>query len=285
VASFSRRSFGQAIAELVTSTMRPADHIFIWCTGYTHHGIYAGDGKVFHYASRKGTNSTPCIAKESLETFKGEAETHIQPYQPDERLPPREVLARAASCLGEQNYSLFANNCEHFAVWCKTGSLASRQSDFAQTLLERTPDLLNGPPADVLLILVSVASIWKDLHECQAVCRKHGNYRRLLRRETRTLRRREHEETSRLCRDLLQARAELKLALRYDIARLKASLAADRERRDRFLADRSRKATAIKKLFGHLEAFHTRAVRSGSDEDFEDYRFLLARLTEMLTLY
>jgi hypothetical protein len=132
---------------------------------------------------------------------------------------------------------------------------------------------------------VSVASIWKDLHECKAVCRKHGNYRALLRRETRTLRRREHEETSRLCRELLQARAELKLALRYDIARLKASLAADQERRSRFLADRSRKAAAITKLFGHIEAFHTRAVRSGSDEDFEDYRFLLARLTEMLTLY
>ena len=30
------------------------------------------------------------------------------------------VLERAMSRLGERKYNLLANNCEHFATWCKT---------------------------------------------------------------------------------------------------------------------------------------------------------------------
>jgi hypothetical protein len=42
-------------------------------------------------------------------------------------LPPEEVVQRALSKLGEEEYDLFTNNCEHFAIWCKTGSLVSDQ--------------------------------------------------------------------------------------------------------------------------------------------------------------
>ncbi|ESK41255.1 hypothetical protein P256_00244 [Acinetobacter nectaris CIP 110549] len=40
---------------------------------------------------------------------------------------PKEVVERARSRLGEKNYSLLTNNCEHFAVWCKTGVKGSKQ--------------------------------------------------------------------------------------------------------------------------------------------------------------
>ena len=33
------------------------------------------------------------------------------------------------SRLGEQNYNLLFNNCEHFATWCKTGRHSSGQVD------------------------------------------------------------------------------------------------------------------------------------------------------------
>jgi len=39
------------------------------------------------------------------------------------------VVERAESRLGEWSYDLFVNNCEHFAVWCKTGVSRSRQTE------------------------------------------------------------------------------------------------------------------------------------------------------------
>lgn len=42
---------------------------------------------------------------------------------------PEETVERAKSRLGENKYSLVFNNCEHFAIWCKTGIHESRQVD------------------------------------------------------------------------------------------------------------------------------------------------------------
>lgn len=52
---------------------------------------------------------------------------------------PDETIARAKSRLGETKYSLMLNNCEHYAIWCKTGLHESGQVDavlaFAHTAL------------------------------------------------------------------------------------------------------------------------------------------------------
>ena len=40
---------------------------------------------------------------------------------------PADVISRARSKLGEKQYNLVANNCEHFAIWCKTGVSYSSQ--------------------------------------------------------------------------------------------------------------------------------------------------------------
>jgi hypothetical protein len=40
---------------------------------------------------------------------------------------PDTVVKRAESRLGEKDYSLWANNCEHFASWCKISRHASDQ--------------------------------------------------------------------------------------------------------------------------------------------------------------
>lgn len=40
---------------------------------------------------------------------------------------PEETVARAESKLGCKKYNLFFNNCEHFAIWCKTGLHISEQ--------------------------------------------------------------------------------------------------------------------------------------------------------------
>ena len=44
---------------------------------------------------------------------------------------PEETVERARDKLGEGGYNFFTHNCEHFAVWCKTGELRSSQvSDY-----------------------------------------------------------------------------------------------------------------------------------------------------------
>lgn len=40
---------------------------------------------------------------------------------------PEETVERAKSRLGEKDYNLALNNCEYFAIWCKTGVHESHQ--------------------------------------------------------------------------------------------------------------------------------------------------------------
>ena len=40
---------------------------------------------------------------------------------------PEETVQRARSRIGERKYSVTSNNCEHFAMWCKTGIAESKQ--------------------------------------------------------------------------------------------------------------------------------------------------------------
>jgi hypothetical protein len=43
------------------------------------------------------------------------------------RYPPQQVVARARSRLGENEYRLTRNNCEHFCEWCIFGMPRSEQ--------------------------------------------------------------------------------------------------------------------------------------------------------------
>ena len=45
------------------------------------------------------------------------------------------VIQRARSKLGEKQYSLFNNNCENFAMWCKTGKSSSDQVNKAEDMV------------------------------------------------------------------------------------------------------------------------------------------------------
>jgi Lecithin retinol acyltransferase/PspA/IM30 family len=89
---------------------------------YEHHGIDCGDGTVIHYY--KGGEEA-VIARTSLETFARGNPVFVKPYAVS--YVPDVVVSRAESRLGERQYQLLTNNCEHFATWCKTGRNESRQ--------------------------------------------------------------------------------------------------------------------------------------------------------------
>jgi hypothetical protein len=42
---------------------------------------------------------------------------------------PREIVRRARSRIGENDYRLLTNNCEHFCSWCVCGASHSAQAE------------------------------------------------------------------------------------------------------------------------------------------------------------
>jgi hypothetical protein len=108
--------------------MARGDHLYVLrgYGAYTHHGIDCGDGTVIHYLEGES------IARTSMAFFSRGEQVGVQVYgaaDPSDR--PDVVIKRAESRIGERDYHLVFNNCEHFVVWCKTGRHWSGQVDRA----------------------------------------------------------------------------------------------------------------------------------------------------------
>jgi len=137
---------------------------------YEHHGIDCGDGTVIHY--RKGTET---VTRTSLAEFTDGRPIYIKNY--NVCYIPDVVIRRAESRLGEQEYNLLSNNCEHFAMWCKTGISRSEQvEDFVPMLPNFNADELGGAvfqalqgddrthtPASLGEALATIKAAWDDL--------------------------------------------------------------------------------------------------------------------------
>jgi hypothetical protein len=135
--------------------MARGDHLYVYCGGFSHHGIDIGDGQVVHFDStpwRKllglDTAGRPAMIKcVSVEEFAHHRDIFVRDYNPDS--VPEVVATRACSRIGERGYHLFQNNCEHFAVWCKTGLSDSTQ---VRAFLDATRPLVVQLPAAAALI-------------------------------------------------------------------------------------------------------------------------------------
>lgn len=103
-------------------------HLWVWRSGYTHHGIGDGEGGVIHYAGLAAGFSTGPICRVTLDEFANGAELRVREHR-TRRFSCDEAVARAQSRLGESSYSVAGNNCEHFVRWCITGVHHSVQSD------------------------------------------------------------------------------------------------------------------------------------------------------------
>lgn len=121
---------------MTNSPLRKGDHIRIARHGvYTHHGIYIGEGRVIHYTGDALNKRGASIRETSLHEFLGggtESAVEVVKYGRCDQYDV--VINRAKSRLGENGYSLFGNNCEHFAFWCKTGRAHSDQVNKAQSV-------------------------------------------------------------------------------------------------------------------------------------------------------
>ena len=106
--------------------MIKGDHLVSSRLGYTHHGLYIGNGKVIHYSGFSELLNKGAIEITTIEDFEqgnsSSVKNHlISIYDADER------VERAYSKLGEDSYNLLFNNCEHFVNWCFNGFKTSSQ--------------------------------------------------------------------------------------------------------------------------------------------------------------
>lgn len=108
---------------------------------YKHYGIDCGDGTVIHYRKPSET-----IERTSLATFSQGNPIYMAEYSDGFGYIADVVVERAKSRLGEQEYNLLFNNCEHFTNWCKTGISDSKQiRDFVPIITTLDPAKLYEP--------------------------------------------------------------------------------------------------------------------------------------------
>lgn len=117
-------------------------HVAVSRGAYTHHGIYVGRGRVIHYSGELGRKAEACICEISLSGFANGGRVYV--VRSTARYERDEIVRRARSRLGERDYSLAANNCEHFARWCREGSHFSLQVErYSDRLTDRVSRFLH----------------------------------------------------------------------------------------------------------------------------------------------
>jgi Lecithin retinol acyltransferase len=101
-------------------------HLATLRRGYQHHGVYVGRGQVVHYSGLSGFWQCGPVEEVPLSRFANgrpvRLVSHLEPHY-----SPEEIVRRARSRLGESDYRLLTNNCEHFCNWCLSGNSRSAQ--------------------------------------------------------------------------------------------------------------------------------------------------------------
>jgi Lecithin retinol acyltransferase len=103
-------------------------HLTTLRRGYTHHGIYVGYGRVVHYSGLSGFWQCGPVEEVSLSRFAVGCPVQVV-NQERASYSPQDIVRRARSRIGENDYRLLTNNCEHFCNWCVCGVSRSAQAE------------------------------------------------------------------------------------------------------------------------------------------------------------
>lgn len=109
-----------------TTKFKIGSHLIVNHFGYSHHGIYAGKGRVIHYSGFAHLFKKHPIEITSIQQFSRGKKIIVRTYhQP--KYSGRLVVRRMRSRMHENNYHLIINNCEHLCSWAITGVESSPQ--------------------------------------------------------------------------------------------------------------------------------------------------------------
>jgi len=104
--------------------------------GYNHHGIYVGDGMVVHYAGLSRFLHSGPVEEVTMGIFSMGRPVRVIGHR-ESTYSPEEIVRRARSRLGESQYHVLRNNCEHFCNWCISGCSCSKQVERPVTIALR----------------------------------------------------------------------------------------------------------------------------------------------------
>ena len=96
----------------------PGDIVRIHRVFYWHYGIFCGKGEIIHFTTypQHFWSSKAEVKKTLLSEFIRSSTKVEVMRQPNEK--SHVILANAYRRIGEHGYSLFKNNCLHFALSC-----------------------------------------------------------------------------------------------------------------------------------------------------------------------
>ncbi|ENX43337.1 lecithin retinol acyltransferase family protein [Acinetobacter sp. NIPH 2100] len=109
-------------------------HLIVKHFGYSHHGIYAGRGRVIHYSGFAHIFKKHPIEMTSIQCFARSKQIYVRHY-PSPRYTAKAVVRRMRSRMHENHYHLIINNCEHLCTWAITGVESSTQVERMQRRL------------------------------------------------------------------------------------------------------------------------------------------------------
>lgn len=109
---------------------KPKTEIFVVPGIVDHWGIRTAHNRLIHYPGKSKNYFSSYIDEVSIEEFVSGNEYKIYGVKPKyEVFTPEQVIERAISRLGEDDYNPMTNNCEHFVSWCVWGEEKSSQID------------------------------------------------------------------------------------------------------------------------------------------------------------
>jgi hypothetical protein len=108
----------------------PGAHLVTPWMGYSHHGIYAGHGRVIHYGALMYDIIRKPVEEVALAAFAEDRPVFVVAHA-EPTLPAEEIIRRARSRIGERDYRLLTNNCEHFCEWALHGVARSFQVEMS----------------------------------------------------------------------------------------------------------------------------------------------------------
>eukprot|EP00756_Hemistasia_phaeocysticola_P001651 Hpha_TRINITY_DN11159_c2_g1::TRINITY_DN11159_c2_g1_i1::g.28024::m.28024 len=147
---------GRKLRELIDKRTKhserfaPGEHINTYSpSSLSHHGVYTGTGTVVHYCSDRGKKepgAKMAVRETCFHMFVcGRTDVDVNAIEYEEGcFETGHTLRLARQSLGKQDFSLLANNCEHFASWCKKGVGVSEQVDTVEEVGKGTISVAGG---------------------------------------------------------------------------------------------------------------------------------------------
>lgn len=138
--------------------MAGGDHLEVNRGGFYHHGIDLGNGEVVHFTGDPLNKFDAQVSRELITDFAGRGSPRVVSYSGEVMHPDHVcVIAPGQWQNRKRGYSLFTNNCEHLATYCKTGVARSKQvENFFKALGQRIRMVLLRPSGEVLIAAQSL---------------------------------------------------------------------------------------------------------------------------------